>query len=106
MQYTVLSALLLSLGMIIRICRLYPTPLQICDRVRQKFSNGALFLLESIKKGSNYFLILSPGLETFVYWPLVAVYHCYHLSFDLVTSKAFEVRCVLKYPFVMSIALI
>lgn len=91
-QFMVFSVLLLSFGMIVRICRLFPLPLRKLDNLRRKGSKVGQDWLQKIYDSSRSDSLSAFLLEICVYKPLLAIFISCRLSLDTLTSKAFEVR--------------
>lgn len=86
-----ISISLLCLGLLLRLCRLYDTPGDIYFKIRMWCSSGTKSLLQKLldwcKADSGFGLL---GIIC-LYRPLLTIFLCYRILFDVASSKVFEV---------------
>lgn len=99
-QRTVISAILLGLGMLNRMWRLYQAPTVAFSRVRLRASTISLNLLQKLHDRSTPDLssrlscrsVKRALLMILVYRPMLTMFLTARLGIDIYTSMAFEVR--------------
>lgn len=98
-QRQTVATVLLGLGMVNRLWRLYHEPTKLFASLREETSSRTLGLLTRLHKSATRFdrasschhIMLQALLRTFVYCPLLTIYLTARLVVDVYTSMAFEV---------------
>lgn len=91
-QRAAISITLLIFGMSVRLCRLYQTPTDLCLNIRRWCSAHSRNFLEKIHSWCSFSSRLPILMTIFLYRPLLTVFLCYRVLFDIVSSRAFEVN--------------
>jgi hypothetical protein len=91
LQRTVLAVILLILGMLVRLWRLYRAPMTVYNRVRQSVSHIVRSLLTKTLVASNYRSTGGCTILIFVHRPLLASFLFVRMILDILTSRMAEV---------------